>query len=179
MVGGEVRPHQVCASCGLEHHEHPMIVVTTFVAWERSLLWVRRAIEPKKGLWAIPGGFLEEGEPLREGAARELFEEAGLVVEPEHLELYMVGSLTFINQIYVGFRARVDSPACQPGPESLECAFFNRNQCPWPNLAYPEVNESIEQAYDDIENSRFQQWHVEMTAERYDRRLIETGPLVP
>ena len=176
-VGGEPRNHWVCPGCGALHHEHPKIVVTCFVAWQSSLLWVRRAIDPKRGLWAIPGGFLEPGEPLRTGAARELREEAGLVVDPDRLELYMMGTLTFINQIYVGFRTHVDDPGCQPGRESLECAFFDRHNCPWNSLAYPEVNESIEQAYDDLDRGSFEQWHVEMTADSYERCRVNTGPL--
>tara|TARA_R110001599_G_scaffold353885_1_gene602463 strand:- start:35228 stop:35347 length:120 start_codon:yes stop_codon:yes gene_type:complete len=39
---------------------------------------VQRNLEPKRGLWAIPGGYLESGETLAEGAARELREEAGV-----------------------------------------------------------------------------------------------------
>ena len=39
-----------------------MIVVTCFVASDHRLLWVQRALEPKRGLWAIPGGFLDSGE---------------------------------------------------------------------------------------------------------------------
>jgi ADP-ribose pyrophosphatase YjhB (NUDIX family) len=154
-----------------------MIVVTTFVAFQKSLLWVRRAIEPKRGAWAIPGGYLEQGEELREGAARELREEAGVSVPPGDLSLYMMGTLTFINQIYVGFRASVDSLDCTPGTESLECAFFDRRDCPWDEVAYPEVNESIEQAYADLESGQFSQWHVEMTADSYSRVAINTGAL--
>lgn len=177
ILGGEARGHWYCNACGLEYHDHPMVVATVFVACEKSLLWVRRAIEPKRGAWAIPGGFVEQGETLQEGAARELKEEAGVVIPPDELVLYMLGSLTFINQVYVGFRARVELPRCTPGRESLECAFFKREQCPWRDVAYPEVNEAIEQAYDDLDSGNFRQWQVEMTAEHYQRRLVHTGPL--
>lgn len=177
-VAGEPRNHWVCTGCGREHHEHPLIVVTAFIAWEQSLLWVRRAIEPKRGLWAIPGGYLEQGEPLREGAARELREEAGVQVDPEGLTLYMMGTLTFINQLYVGFRARVEEPVCVAGPESLECGFYDRQHCPWEDVAYPEVNDSIVQAYDDLASGQFAQWDAAMTGEQYQRHQVNTGPLV-
>lgn len=45
----------------------------------RALL-IRRASEPLKGQWSIPGGILELGETLQEGVARELLEETGLRV---------------------------------------------------------------------------------------------------
>jgi ADP-ribose pyrophosphatase YjhB (NUDIX family) len=154
-----------------------VIVATCFVGFGNSLLWVRRAIEPRQGLWAIPGGFVEHGEPLREGAARELYEEAGVVIPPDELAFYMMGSLTFINQIYVGFRGTVHSAECNPGRESLEARFFTREECPWDEVAYPEVNESVELAYDELESGQFHQWQVEMTANSYDRQMIHTGPL--
>ena len=71
----------------------------------------------------------------------------------------------------------VTSEACKPGPESLEARFFSRRECPWEQVAYPEVNEAVQQAYDDLEHDCFQQWHVEMTTDHYQRTLIETGPL--
>ena len=61
-----------------------MVVVTAFVACGDKLLWVKRALEPQRGLWAIPGGFLEAGETLAQGAARELREEAGVVLPPNN-----------------------------------------------------------------------------------------------
>jgi 8-oxo-dGTP diphosphatase len=178
-VVGESRNHWFCETCQLPRYQHPMIVVTCFVAWQKSLLLVRRAIEPKRGCWAIPGGYLEGDESSVDGAARELREEAGIVLPPEQLDFYTTGSLTFINQVYVGFRGRVASPACAPGRESLECGFFSRDQCPWELMAYPEVNDSIEQAYSDIESGIFPDWHAELTAGRYERKRIYTGPLPP
>jgi 8-oxo-dGTP pyrophosphatase MutT (NUDIX family) len=117
---------------------------------------------------AIPGGYLESGETLAEGAARELHEEAGILLPPEQLQLYMTGTITFINQVYVAFRATVDTDYTDPGVESLACGFFSREECPWEQVAYPEVNDSIVQAYDDLESGHFDVWQAEMTEGRYD-----------
>lgn len=152
-----------------------MIVVTTFVASDDRLLWVQRGIEPRKGTWAIPGGFMELNETLAEAAARELHEEAGILLPPEQLQLYMTGTITFINQVYIAFRARVDTDFCQPGPESQACGFFSRRDCPWGNVAYPQVNDSIEQAYADLESGRFDVWQAEMTEGRYDFWSVSQG----
>lgn len=144
-----------------------MIVVTSFVACDERLLWVQRAQEPQRGQWAIPGGFLECGETLAEGAARELREEACVDIAAADMQLYMMGTITFINQIYVGFRARVDTQACSPGEESMACRFFTRQECPWGDVAYPQVNNSIMQAYEDLASGSFDIWQAEMTSDHY------------
>ncbi len=168
VVGGEPRNHAWCDRCAAPRYQFPRIVVTCFVASGDRLLWVQRALEPKRGLWAIPGGFLEEGETLAEGAARELREEAGVIIPPQRLALYMTGTITFINQVYVAFRARVDSQQLQPGVESLAAGFYSRQECPWDQVAYPEVNDCIEQAYDDLASGEFRIWQAEMVPGRYE-----------
>ena len=168
VVGGETRGHGFCARCAEPRYAHPTVVVTCFVASENRLLWVQRELQPKRGLWAIPGGFLESGETLAEGAARELHEEAGILLPAGSLQLYMTGAITFINQLYVAFRATVDTDFCLAGPESRDCGFFSRENCPWDSVAYPEVNDCIVQAYDDLDSGRFEVWQAEMTPDRYE-----------
>ena len=64
-----------------DYPEHPIIAVgAVIVRGDRALL-VRRATEPLKDEWSVPGGVLELGEKLRAGAAREALEETGLTVE--------------------------------------------------------------------------------------------------
>jgi ADP-ribose pyrophosphatase YjhB (NUDIX family) len=172
VIAGEARNHWFCQRCQAPLYVHPRVVVTVFVACGKRLLWVRRALQPQRGKWAIPGGFLEQGETLAEGAARELHEEAGVILPPQRLQLYMSGSITFINQLYMGFRAAVDSPFCEPGVESMTCRFFTREECPWEELAYPQVNDSIRQAYDDLERGSFDVWHAQMTDGRYELQPV-------
>ena len=172
-VAGEARNHWFCEACCAARYDHAMVVVTCFVACGQRLLWVQRNLEPKRGLRAIPGGYLESGETLAEGAARELREEAGVIISPERLQLYMTGTITFINQVYVAFRATVDSEDFEPGVESIACGFFSRQDCPWDQVAYPEVNDSINQAYDDLENGSFGVWQAEMSTDRYVLQAVD------
>lgn len=173
VVAGEVRNHWFCDTCRVAHYDHAMVVVTCFVACGQRLLWVQRNLEPKRGLWAIPGGYLERGETLAEGAARELHEEAGVLLPAERLQLYMTGTITFINQVYVAFRATVDSENFEPGVESIACGFFSRQDCPWGQVAYPEVNDTIIQAYDDLETGSFRVWQAEMSGDRYVLQAVD------
>jgi len=140
--------------------------VACYVRCGPRLLWMRRALEPKRGHWAIPAGFMEQGETLAEAAARELGEETGIWLPPDQLELYMMGTISFISEVYVAFHAEVPTACCSAGEESLDVAFFSRDELPWESIAYPEANHSILQAYDDIESGHFGRYHCEMTPEK-------------
>lgn len=64
-----------------DYPERPIVGIgAVIVSGDRALL-VRRATEPLKGEWSVPGGVLELGEKLRDGAVREAREETGLQVE--------------------------------------------------------------------------------------------------
>jgi ADP-ribose pyrophosphatase YjhB (NUDIX family) len=129
-------------------------------------------MEPKRGHWAIPGGYLESGETLAEGAARELYEETGVLLEPAQLQLYITGAITFINQVYVSFRATVATTHCQPGRESKACGFFTREDCPWEEVAYPEVNNIIRRVYDDLDSGVFGVLEARISGQRYVLRAV-------
>jgi ADP-ribose pyrophosphatase len=85
----------------------------------------------------IPSGFLECGETLEEGAVRETFEETGVRVEPESLDLCSVMNLTTINQIAIAFRVRLANvPPIRPGPECMEVAFLSAHDIPNKDFAW-------------------------------------------
>jgi ADP-ribose pyrophosphatase YjhB (NUDIX family) len=72
-----------------DYPDRPIVGVGAVVVHEGRALVVRRAKEPLKGEWSIPGGAVELGETLREAAAREALEETGLIVEAgEVLEVF-------------------------------------------------------------------------------------------
>src|SRR5437762_56298 len=71
----------VCSSCGHIHYENPVPTAGGFIIENGKLLLVRRAIEPFKGMWDIPGGFLEKNEHPEEALHREMREELSVEVE--------------------------------------------------------------------------------------------------
>ena len=104
----------------------------------------RRAIEPFKGFWDIPGGFLEEGEDPRDGLRRELREETGLEVEPERfLGVWMDrygGDSTAEATLNLYWTARVVSGNASPDDDVSELRWFDRDQLPGPDeLAFENV----------------------------------------
>lgn len=64
-----------------EYPSHPRVGVAAVVLRENQVLLVQRGREPGKGSWGLPGGMLELGETLAEGARREVMEECGVEIE--------------------------------------------------------------------------------------------------
>lgn len=138
---GEDRERRVCDTCDFIDYANPRIVAGVVAHRDEKILLCRRAIEPRKGFWTLPAGFMELGESVEEGACREAREEACADLELEvMLGLY---SIPRIGQVQVVFRARlINDPA--PGPESLEVALFDWDDIPWPELAFPSVRWALD-----------------------------------
>jgi ADP-ribose pyrophosphatase YjhB (NUDIX family) len=117
-------------------------VVGSVVSYENRILLCRRAIEPRKGLWTLPAGFLEEHESPEDGARREAREEAGADITID--ALLAVYSVLHISQVQLMYRAHLAAPEFAAGPESLEVALFAWDEIPWNELAFPSVRWALD-----------------------------------
>ncbi len=70
----------VCPNCHFVHFADPKVAVIALVTHEDKVLVVRRAIDPAKGKWALPGGYMDAGEMPEAALQRELHEELSLDV---------------------------------------------------------------------------------------------------
>ncbi len=138
---GDTLARFVCPDCSTIHYQNPKVVVGCLPEWGDQVLLCRRAIEPRYGLWTLPAGFLENGETLVGGAARETHEEANARVEVG--KLYTVISLPHISQIYMMFRARLLDREFGPGTESLEVRLFGEAEIPWEILAFRTIGRTL------------------------------------
>jgi ADP-ribose pyrophosphatase YjhB (NUDIX family) len=143
---GDNRARSTCVTCGFIDYHNPRIIVGSVVSLEDTrVLLCRRAIEPRRGYWTLPAGFLELGETAEEGAAREAREEACAEIVPDGL--LGVFSISRIGQVQLIYRAHFADPSAEPlfrpGPESLEVGLFDWDQIPWADIAFPSVNWSL------------------------------------
>lgn len=155
---GEDRERPVCRACGYVDYVNPTIVVGTVPIWEPSaattgahdearVLLCLRAIEPRKGYWTLPAGFLEYGETLDDGAARETREEAGARFELNGL--FTVLDVVHAGQVHVFYRANLVSPDLDPGPETAEAQLVPLSEIPWDDLAFATVHWTLERYLED------------------------------
>ena len=138
---GDDRERLMCPDCGHVAYENPKVVVGSVVTEGDTVLLCRRAIEPRAGFWTIPAGYMEMGETVEEGARREAWEEARARIALEGV--LAVYSIARLGQVQVIFRARLETPGFEPGPESLEVRRFAWTEIPWEELAFPSVRWAL------------------------------------
>lgn len=140
---GDERARRVCSTCGFVHYENPKVVVGSVVRHGTHILLCRRAIPPRRGYWTLPAGYLELGETLEQGAAREAYEEAHARIRV--VDLLALYSLPHISQVQAIFRAELLDEAISPGVESAEVALVPWSEVPWDELAFPSVGWALRQ----------------------------------
>ncbi|HXI46535.1 MAG TPA: NUDIX hydrolase [Candidatus Acidoferrales bacterium] len=134
-VEGEERHRLACPACGFVAYVNPRLVATTLPITDRGeVVLIRRGIEPGRGTWAQPGGFLEVDETVTEAARRETLEETGLMVEPGEI----VGLYTRLEAavVVIAFEARVIGGEPTTSPESLEVRAFPPDAIPWDGISF-------------------------------------------
>ena len=144
---GDHLPRHVCTSCGTIHYQNPRIIAGCVIDVDGRILLCKRAIEPRRGYWTVPAGFMENGEAVQDAAAREAMEEA--------LAHVRIGSLLAIvnvlraHQVHIMFRAQLERPDFGVGPESLETQLYAESEIPWPEVAFLSVEFALRRYLED------------------------------
>lgn len=139
---GDNRERLLCPDCGFIQYDNPKVVVGAVCRWGDRILLCRRAINPRKGLWTLPAGYLELNETTSEGAVREAYEEARARIALEGL--LAIYNIPRISQVQLIYRARLESPDVTPGPESEAVGLFAWDEIPWDDLAFPSVRWALD-----------------------------------
>jgi len=150
---GDTKQRAICTVCHTVHYENPLNVVGTVPHWGEQVLLCKRNIEPRRGKWTLPAGFMELGETTAQGAARETDEEAGARFEME--PLFSVISLPHVGQVHLFYRARLLSDQFDPGHETQEARLFAEADIPWDELAFRTVRATLERYFADRRQGRY------------------------
>ncbi|MHB8951191.1 MAG: NUDIX hydrolase [Rhodoferax sp.] len=150
---GDTKDRAVCPACHTIHYENPLNVVGTVPYWGDKVLLCKRNIEPRYGKWTLPAGFMEMGETVAEGAARETLEESGAQFALEGF--FSLLNVPRVGQVHVFYLARLLSDVFDPGFETIEARLFAENEIPWDEIAFRTVKETLEHYFADRSKGNF------------------------
>jgi len=134
------REQAVCSRCRFVFYLNPKLVAATIPEDDGRVLLTRRSIDPGRGLWTYPGGFVDFGETATDAAVRETFEETGLKVE-----------LTGLHNVYtypgspiiIVYRARPTGGTLLTCDENDRLEWVRAAEIPWTTLAFTSTREAL------------------------------------
>lgn len=146
---GDDRERQTCPACGHIHYDNPRLVAGCLITHKGKVQLVRRAIDPERGRWTLPAGYMETGETVEQAAVREAWEEARARVISQGL--YMVYCLPQFNEVYMIIRGELTGfHVGDAGFESSNVGLFEETEIPWDELAFSAlVTPALQTLYAD------------------------------
>jgi len=131
----------VCRDCGFVFYIDPKLATIAIVPLNGGVVMVRRGIDPGYGLWVVPGGFVDVGEPVEEAVVRETFEETHLSVRVERLlNIYSYRDSTTVVAAYLTEYLSGEPAA---GDETLETRIFAPEQIPWEKIPFRSTKAAL------------------------------------
>jgi len=137
------KPRPTCPHCDWIYFQDPKVAAAVLIEQDSRVLLVRRAVNPQKGLWTLPAGFIDAGEDPAKAAQRECFEETGLNVQ-------ITGLLDVLaNQEHprganfvIFYRAEIVAGDLIPGDDVDHAVFFPTHELP--PLAFATTKQIID-----------------------------------
>jgi ADP-ribose pyrophosphatase YjhB (NUDIX family) len=156
-----VRELYTCAKCGFEFWQNskPAVgaVIVRVIAGTPHLLLARRGIDPYKGMWDLPGGYLKNGETPEEGLAREIQEELGTTISglrfvtsgiDEYLRDDVAEEARFVLSMH--YRCEIPADAVpRPDDDVAEARWFPLDAIP-PEIAFTTNRRAIDMLVRDL-----------------------------
>ena len=141
----EGRNRKNCHSCGFVDYENPLPCVSIIGIKDDKIVLIKRGIQPSKGTWAPPSGFMEAGEKPEDTALRELYEETSLKGEIAGLlGVYSQKTQIYGNLVIIIFLVRITSGKIKAGDDAMDAKFFDFDVIP--QMKHYFYKETIEKA---------------------------------
>lgn len=131
----------LCGRCKFIAYLNPCVVAGAIPMRRGKILLLRRGIEPMKGSWTFPAGYVEIGETVADAAVREAKEETRVTIKTERV--LGVYSYDFSGVAVVVYLAKYVSGKAGTTPESLEVREFLPSEIPWHDLAFPSTRDAL------------------------------------
>lgn len=144
------RPRRVCPSCAFVVYVNPKVAAGTLPVRDGRIALIRRGVEPSKGRWSWPCGYVEIDETVEEGARRETHEEAGLVVTLGGL----VGAYSYpvrpgdahvptAGLVVMSYATLAVEGELTAGDDADDAAWFEIAKLPWDDLAFDSTRRAL------------------------------------
>jgi len=144
LLETEDRPRVVCNQCQRILYLNPKVVSGVIIDRGGRLLLLRRAIEPRRGTWTFPAGYMEIDETAEQAAIRETEEEVGLKVKAGPLVgVYSRPAPEGPGVLIVVFQGRQPRGRVKIGHEVLETRWFDLDDIPWDELSFPTTHAAL------------------------------------
>lgn len=142
-VHAEGRRRLVCEDCGEITYINPKVVAGLIpVMPDGRVALLKRDIEPAKGKWSNPAGYMEMGETVADAAARETWEEIRVRVKVgEMLGVYSYADAGVVTIVFLGQVKRGQKP--RPGEESQDVQLFSVESLPWKDMAFRSTTQAL------------------------------------
>lgn len=133
---GRERPY--CRECQTPIYFDPKVAVVVFIARDDKVLLIRRAVNPGKGKWALPAGFVDHDEAPAAAAAREVWEETALRARIDKLLDVFPRKDEGLADIVIAYSATILSGQPRAGDDAADLGWFSRHNLP-ELVFYPSI----------------------------------------
>jgi len=150
VCGGDLRernlkeqepPRLVCSRCDFVFYLDPKVVACSVVEMEGRIVLLKRAIDPQRGKWVLPGGYVDRGEKVTDAAVRETREECGLIIRIAGLlGVYSYTGRPAVVVVYVG---ECVAGELVVGDETEEVGLYRKEEIPWSLLAFQSTADAL------------------------------------
>lgn len=147
----EHRVRKTCSLCGFIYYLNPKVVACAIPCQNGRIWLLRRNVEPGRGRWTFPGGYVDLGERVPDAAVRETKEETLLEIRLD--DLLNVYSYEKAGIVLVVYLATVTGGMAATTPESQEVRAFGLDEIPWDELAFPSTREALSEYLQGREGS--------------------------
>ncbi len=134
-------PRLVCGECEFIFFLDPKVVACTILNLDGKILLLKRGINPQKGKWVMPGGYVDRKEEVETAAMRETLEECGLKVHIDGL----LGVYSYPGKlaVIIVYTSNYLEGKLAPRDETLEAKWFSEEEIPWDNLAFRSTLDAL------------------------------------